>query len=123
MAPAQEREPGKVARPCPGHRLHREQGIKFLWPESGKKAASNSLRRVLHVARRIFDPAAGSRYLASEDESLVLCPEGDLWLDVGAFEEAASTARRSRDPAAYSRHIVPGLLSRRRVLPCATNIC
>jgi tetratricopeptide (TPR) repeat protein len=35
------------------------------------------------------------------DESLVLCPEGGLWGDVDAFEEAAATARRARDPAAY----------------------
>jgi predicted ATPase/DNA-binding CsgD family transcriptional regulator/Tfp pilus assembly protein PilF len=31
----------------------------------------------------------------------VLCPEIDLWVDVDAFEEAAATARHSRDPAAY----------------------
>jgi DNA-binding SARP family transcriptional activator len=31
----------------------------------------------------------------------VLCPESDLWVDVEAFEEAAATARRARDPAAY----------------------
>ena len=31
----------------------------------------------------------------------MLCPEGQLWVDVEAFEEAAETARRSRDPAAY----------------------
>ena len=47
------------------------------------------------------DPAQGSRYLASEDESLVLCPEGDLWVDVDAFEEAAAIARRAREPGAY----------------------
>jgi DNA-binding SARP family transcriptional activator len=39
--------------------------------------------------------------LASEGESLLLCPEGDLWVDVDAFEEAASAARRTTDPAAY----------------------
>jgi DNA-binding SARP family transcriptional activator len=42
-----------------------------------------------------------SRYLASEDESLVMCPRDDLWVDVDAFEEAAAAARRSRDPAAF----------------------
>jgi tetratricopeptide (TPR) repeat protein len=30
-----------------------------------------------------------------------LCPEGQLWVDVDAFEEAASIAKRVRDPAAY----------------------
>jgi hypothetical protein len=43
----------------------------------------------------------GNRYLASRDESLVLCPESSLWVDVDAFEEAARSARRSRDLGAY----------------------
>jgi tetratricopeptide (TPR) repeat protein len=43
----------------------------------------------------------GSSYLASRDESLVLCPESSLWVDVDAFEEAARSARRSRDLGAY----------------------
>jgi predicted ATPase/DNA-binding SARP family transcriptional activator/DNA-binding CsgD family transcriptional regulator len=77
--------------------------MDLLWPESGKKAASNNLRQTLLAARRALtsDPAEGSRYLASEDESLVLCPEGELWVDVDAFEEVAATARRARDPGAY----------------------
>jgi predicted ATPase/gluconate kinase len=40
-------------------------------------------------------------YLASEEESLVLCPRGNLWIDVDAFEGAVETARRSRNPAAH----------------------
>src|SRR5215204_2628427 len=91
----------KLLALSPRHRLHREQVVDTLWPDSGGKAASNNLRGVLHAARRVFDPAAGSHFLASEDESLVLYPSGDLWVDVEAFEEAAATARRSRDPAAY----------------------
>jgi hypothetical protein len=86
-----------------GHRLHREQAMDLLWPDSGKKAASNNLSQILHVARRALtsDPAEGSRYLTCKDESLVLCPGGELWVDVDAFEEAAATARRARDPGAY----------------------
>ena len=72
-----------------------------LWPELGISAASNNLRQTVHTARRTFDLSMGSRYLASRDESLVLCPENSLWVDVDAFEEAARTARRSREPAAY----------------------
>jgi DNA-binding SARP family transcriptional activator len=101
MAPEEKASLVKLLALAPGHRLHREQVIDLLWPGSGKKAASNNLRRVLHAARRTFDPVAGSRYLASVDESLVLCPESDLWLDVEAFEQAGRRARRSRDPAAY----------------------
>ena len=86
-----------------GHRMHREQAMDLLWPESAKKAASNNLRQTLHAARRTLasDPAEGSRYLASEDESLVLCPDGPLWVDVEAFEEATATARRAEAPGAY----------------------
>jgi predicted ATPase/DNA-binding SARP family transcriptional activator/DNA-binding CsgD family transcriptional regulator len=91
----------KLLALAPEHRLHREQAMDLLWPDLGKKAASNNLRQALHAARGILNPTAGSRYLASEDESLVLCPEGNLWVDVDAFEEAAVSARRSRDPATY----------------------
>jgi DNA-binding SARP family transcriptional activator len=91
----------KLLALVPDHRFHREQVMDALWPDTGKKAASNNLRRTLHDARSILDPVAGSSYLASEDEQLVLCPEGELWVDVEAFEEAAATAQRGNDPAAY----------------------
>jgi predicted ATPase/DNA-binding SARP family transcriptional activator/DNA-binding CsgD family transcriptional regulator len=86
-----------------GHHLHREQAMETLWPGLGRRAASNNLRQALHAARRTLDPdlIGGSRYLASEGESLVLCPEGRLWVDSEAFEEAARNAHRSREPAAY----------------------
>src|SRR3712207_5684770 len=59
-----------------GHRLHREQVMDLLWPDSGRKSASNNLRQALHAARRALapDPTMGSRYLGSKDELLVLCP-------------------------------------------------
>jgi DNA-binding SARP family transcriptional activator len=49
------------------HHLHREQAMELLWPNLGKKAASNNLRQALHGARRILpsDPSGGSRYLSS----------------------------------------------------------
>jgi DNA-binding SARP family transcriptional activator len=91
----------KLLALAPGHRLHREQVMDVLWPDLGRKAASNNLRQALHAARKALDPAAGLRYLASRNESLALCAQGDLRVDVEAFEEAAATARRSGDPAAY----------------------
>jgi DNA-binding SARP family transcriptional activator len=84
-----------------GHHLHREQAMDALWPDSGRKAVSNNLRQTLHAARRALDPSLGSQYLVSEDKQLLLCPQGELWVDIDAFEEAAATARRARDPAAY----------------------
>ena len=93
----------KLLALAPGHRLHRERAMDLLWPELGLRAASNNLRQTLHVARKTLhpDPKIASRYLSVSGEQLALCPEGQLWVDVEAFEEAADTARRSRDPAAY----------------------
>src|SRR5215208_2271157 len=86
---------------APGHRLHREQIMDALWPDLGRRAASNNLRKTLHATRRILDPVEGSHYLASEEGWLKLCPAGSVWVDVDSFEEAAVTARREGEPAAY----------------------
>jgi len=93
----------KLLALAPGHRMHRERAMDLLWPESGKKAASNNLRQTIHVARKTLhpDPEIASRYLSVRGEQLLMCPEGALWVDVDAFEEAADTARRSKDPAAF----------------------
>src|SRR5919107_1610448 len=91
----------KLLALAPHHRLQREQIMDLLWPDSRKRSASNNLRQVVHTTRKILDPVAGSYYLQSDNESLVLCPGGEIWVDVEAFEEAAATARRSKDPAAY----------------------
>jgi predicted ATPase/DNA-binding SARP family transcriptional activator/DNA-binding CsgD family transcriptional regulator len=94
----------KLLALAPGHHLHREQAMDLLWPDHGRRAAANNLSQALHAARRALGPddaQATSSYVASQGEQLVLCPGGELWLDVEAFEEAAATARRSREPAAY----------------------
>jgi predicted ATPase/DNA-binding SARP family transcriptional activator/DNA-binding CsgD family transcriptional regulator len=91
----------KLLALAPGHRLHREQAMEILWPDSGRKKASNNLRKTLHAARGTLDPAEGSRYLASKDDLLALCPDVDLWIDVEAFEEGAATARRAKELVAY----------------------
>src|SRR5215218_8233888 len=44
----------KLLALAPGHRLHREQAMDVLWPDSGRRAASNSLRSTLHAARRVL---------------------------------------------------------------------
>src|SRR5918993_1742984 len=93
----------KLLALAPGHALHREQIMDLLWPELGKRAASNNLRGSLHAARTALasDPTVASRYLASKEERIALCPDVELWVDVETFEEAAGAARRSREPAAY----------------------
>jgi DNA-binding SARP family transcriptional activator len=93
----------KLLALAPSHRMHREQMMDLLWPDLGGRAAANNLRRTLYAARRTLElnPLATSRYLTLRGGQLALCPEGDLWVDVEAFEQAAAAARRSRDPAAY----------------------
>src|ERR671910_3133455 len=93
----------KVLALSPGHRLHREQAMEFLWPGLDPKAALNNLHYALHVARRTLELSAGaaSGYLHLRGESLALSPAGPVWVDVEAFEEAATTARHALEPAAY----------------------
>jgi predicted ATPase/DNA-binding SARP family transcriptional activator/DNA-binding CsgD family transcriptional regulator len=93
----------KLLALAPAHRLHREQAMDLLWPELGSKAAANNLHHALHIARRTLEPSAGSAsgYLRLQDESLALSPEEPVWVDVEAFEEAATTARHALEPAAY----------------------
>ncbi|HYQ85506.1 MAG TPA: BTAD domain-containing putative transcriptional regulator, partial [Rubrobacter sp.] len=93
----------KLLALSPGHRMHREHLMHSLWPCLGAQAAANNLHRNLYVARRTLDSEAltGSGCLTLHGEQLVLCPEGELWVDVETFERAAEAARISRDPAAY----------------------
>ena len=94
----------KLLALAPGHRLHRERVMDLLWPDLDAKVAASNLRQALHVARRILgsqSPATASRYLERRGGLLELCPGGQLWVDVEAFEEAATAARRARDPGSY----------------------
>ena len=94
----------KLLALAPEHRLHSEQVKELLWPDLAPKAAANNLHHALHHVRRTLEPTSrpsASRYLHLRDEQLTLCPEGPLWVDVAAFEEAATIAKRSREPAAY----------------------
>jgi DNA-binding SARP family transcriptional activator len=97
----------KLLALIPKHYMHRERVMELLWPKLDTKAAANNLHRVLYVARRtlLLEPAvsdtSSTDYLRLEGDLLALCPnETLLWVDVEAFEEAA-TARRLREPAAY----------------------
>jgi predicted ATPase/DNA-binding SARP family transcriptional activator/DNA-binding CsgD family transcriptional regulator len=84
------------------HRLHREQVMDLLWPDFTPRAAANNLHQTLHVARRTLEPEVTThQHLTTRGESVALCPDGSLWVDVRAFDEAAREARRARDIAAY----------------------
>ena len=99
-----------------GHHLQREQVMDLFWPDLGRRAASNNLRGVIHSARKVLEPGTGTaaRCLRFEGERISLCPEGQLWVNVDIFEEAAATARRIQEPAAY---LVPVELYSGELLP------
>lgn len=62
-----------------------------LWPRSTESAARRNLRQYIHRLRRVLEPVdpAGELILA-EGNSLRFCPPEDWYLDVAAFEQAAS---------------------------------
>ncbi len=93
----------KLLALAPRHRLHREFVMELLWSGLTPKAAANNLRFTLHTARRILQPDSpnASQCLRLRSEQLALYPEGPMWVDVEAFEEAAAAARLARSPAAY----------------------
>ena len=93
----------KLLSLSPRHRLHREQVMDHLWPQLGKQAAANNLRRTLHAARRTLQPRPDpvDLYLSLRGEQIALCPDIPLYVDVEAFEDAAAAARHARDPASY----------------------
>ena len=94
----------KLLALAPRHRLHREQVTDTLWPDFDAKSASNNLHRTLYAARDALTSAtlnAASPELRLRGDLLELCPDGQLWVDVEVFEEAAANARRARDAAAY----------------------
>lgn len=93
----------KLLALAPGYRLHREEVLELLWPETPVDAAANRLHGVLHAARRILEPdlppRARSAYLRMDGEHVALCPDGALWTDVAAFESAAAAAETAQEPA------------------------
>ena len=93
----------KLLALAPGHRLHRERAMDLLWPESGKKAASNNLRQTLHVARKILhpDPGIASGLLGVSGEQLLCARREGFGWTLRPSRKRLHTARRSKDPAAY----------------------
>ena len=81
------------------HCLHREQLINLLWPDVETEAARNNLRQTLHLARQILKKETNSFFgmLTDHNGWLCLTHEGEIWVDVEAFETAAAECRQSED--------------------------
>jgi DNA-binding SARP family transcriptional activator len=66
--------------------------LAFLfWPRGSEQAARRNLRQYLHRIRRSLEPIdAQGRLLLTEGNNVRFCPPDDYFLDVVAFETAAS---------------------------------
>jgi DNA-binding SARP family transcriptional activator/TolB-like protein/Flp pilus assembly protein TadD len=89
----------------PHHQLHREQLMEMLWPSLDPEAAVNNLHKTIHMARHALEPelksAADSHFILTRSQQVQLHGPGGLWTDVEAFEQHATEALKSGNPAAY----------------------
>ena len=74
----------------PDRSLPREEVIATLWPDKDAASGANNLHRALYDLRQIL----GGRWLDIERGQLSL--QGDVWLDVDAFERAAAAGTHER---------------------------
>lgn len=88
----------KLLALAPGRRLHRDQVIDALWPNSDLAAGINNFHHTVFDARRMLDSVLPGVLVLHEG---FLSLPGDLAVDVDAFETAARRAKDSQDPAAY----------------------
>jgi DNA-binding SARP family transcriptional activator len=80
-----------------GHRLHREQAMEALWPETSPESSSGNLRKAVHFARRTL----GDHDAIGFDNDVVsLAPSGDVTVDSEIFESEAKLALRGASPDA-----------------------
>lgn len=95
----------KVLALSPGRRLQRDQVLELLWPGRDLESAVNNLHQVLHAARQAIGAVGGDGHacLRLENETLALCPKGDLSVDADEFESLAREALDSHRRADYER--------------------
>ena len=94
----------KLLALSPGRRTHREVLIDQLWPDLSPESADNQLRKALHEARRALDPDPNATFAHIVSGPPLGLVRG-TWVDLDAFEDAASEARRRRDPEAYEHAV------------------
>ncbi len=80
-------------------RLHREQLMDALWPESAVAQAAPRLHKLAHYVRRVLGP----RGVVLHRDLVWLCPDTHLVVDAERFEELADAALRLRDPVVAAR--------------------
>jgi DNA-binding SARP family transcriptional activator len=101
----------KVLALAKGRRLHREQVIDALWPETAADLAGPRLHQAAHYARRALGEAAGQGVVL-RNEFVELLPDGDVAVDAVDFRRAAEAALSagSAEAAAAALDLYPGIL-------------
>jgi len=83
----------------PKHQLQRQQIMDAIWVDLDERAASASLHKIIHMARRALEPklktGAESQFILTRDQQVQLSAPGDLWIDAEAFELKSIQAFRS----------------------------
>jgi DNA-binding SARP family transcriptional activator/tetratricopeptide (TPR) repeat protein len=87
----------KLLALAPGRRLHREQVLDLLWPGEAPEDALPKLHKAAHFARRAL---AVPDAVVLRRETVLLCPDTPVGVDVDRFEELARTALGGGDTAA-----------------------
>ena len=93
----------------------RESLMTVFWPDAAPGAARNSLNVAIHGLRRSLRAVAGDHpVVLYRDGCYFLDPAVDLWVDIEAFEDLVTSARRhlaGGDPAAAQAgfHAAAGL--------------
>jgi DNA-binding SARP family transcriptional activator len=86
----------KLLALAPDRRMHRGKLMDLLWPDLELEAAANNLHKALHLLRRVLEPnlqpKVPSSYVHLQSDFVVLRPPGALYIDVEAFQEAATVA-------------------------------
>lgn len=88
----------KLLALAPGYRLHREQVIDLLWPDTDPAAGANNLYQALHAARRALDAdASGSSSCLRVANDLVLLDPERVWVDADHFQRTVAQGLRSNE--------------------------
>lgn len=87
----------------PGHRIQRARLLEALWP--GCRDALSNFNKALYIAACVLEPdlpaAGSSSYVRTRGDVVLLSEEMPVWIDADAFESAAHTAKRAREPQFY----------------------
>ncbi len=94
----------KLLALTPGHQLHREELLEWLWPEADFNSARNRFAKALYAARHALEPDLPPReessYLHHRDDLLSL-DLTRIWIDVDHFEQLAAAALTSDKVSDY----------------------